>query len=194
MSESNASIDGRTVESMLLDADVLEPAGDGEDLQLRRSLEREWDQEFYRMANPNAERERLRALLGEGLPSAGDEDGTPFEATETDDGFELRRDGSTIGTWPSRTAFRTDLALAGPLAERIDGWADRSIAQRGELLSGTRLFLESCPDCDGDLSFRVTQTASGEEREGAEDASDRQVALLACEECDVVLFVGDDET
>lgn len=200
MSEVGGAHDGETVEATLLEAGILELTGDeiddvhedateqAGDLHLDPSVAQAYRREYDRMANPNAEREQLHALLGTPVESTASRgDGQPFEAEETDDGFVLRRDGTTIGEWPSRTAFRIDLAFAGVHADRIDSWASASSAERGELLSGTRLFLESCPGCDGELSFRVSSLSTDDD-----DDADRDVALLACEHCDEALFVGDD--
>lgn len=184
MAGPSADLDGQAVESMLLDADVVEPTDGGDDLGLRRSVLREWEKALTRMVNPNAQREQLRELLGDAIEVESDDVAPTFQARTDDDGFYVRHDETTIGQWPSETAFRVDLAFSEVLADRIDDWEDLSTAERGELCSGARLFLDTCPDCDGDLSFRVTGAPGAD--------SGRQVALLACEECDVALFVGDE--
>lgn len=186
MTESSGASDGETVEATLLDAGVLVPT-DGDDHRVDPTVRTDLDREFDRLNNPNAERERLRALLDMEVVVSRSEDDAQVDAEETGDGFELRRDGTAIGRWPSRLAFRTDLALAGALEARIEDWNALPTAKRGNLLSGARLFLESCPDCESALSFRASAIEN-------EETGEREVALLVCEECDAALFVADGAT
>ncbi|AGM99996.1 hypothetical protein L593_00210 [Salinarchaeum sp. Harcht-Bsk1] len=192
MSASSDALDGETVEATLLEAEIIEPTTDGDDHRVAAAVMDALDQEYYRMANPNAEREQLRTLLGDAITLDAGSDEPHFEAEEIDDGFELRREGTTSGRWPSRLAFRTDLAFSSVLEDRIDDWDDLASAQRGDLLSGTRLFLDTCPDCEASLSFRVTEPGSeASQASTSDDSASHEVALLACGDCEETLFVGD---
>jgi len=192
MTGETGTLGGETVEATLLEAGIIEPTADGADHRIAADVRDAFDHEFYRMANPNAERERLQALLGDAVEAPGRDDES-FEAEETDDGFVLDRGDCRIGRWPSRLAFRTDLALAGVLAERIDEWPNLRTDRRGTVLSGARLFLESCPACSEPLSVRVSTIETGKNIDDAEDTREasREVAILACDDCDDALFVGD---
>lgn len=52
-------------------------------------------------------------------------------------------------------AFVADLASARGLPEWLDDWVDRIISVRSQVLSGLRIFLDGCPDCESQI---VTDT------------------------------------
>ena len=50
-------------------------------------------------------------------------------------------------------ALLADSAAATLLAGRDSEWESRLPAERGQLLAGLRLFLDTCPVCGGPLAF-----------------------------------------
>lgn len=117
-------------------------------------------------------RSRIVNLLGI------DDDRLSFE--ERDEAFVARENDRPVGQWPSRAALLADSAAATLLARRDTEWESRSPAERSQLLAGFRLFLDTCPACEGPLAF-------GEE---TVESCCRSVDVIAvdCEECDTQLF------
>ena len=89
----------------------------------------------------------------------------------------------SAGQWESRQAFVADLAAASVLVERWDGWASLPTAHRSELLGALRLFVETCPTCDGTVTLDSTVVES----------CCRQYDVLAatCGDCGARLFEAD---
>ncbi|GAA0506210.1 hypothetical protein SAMN04488066_101140 [Halorubrum aquaticum] len=87
------------------------------------------------------------------------------------------------GRWESRQAFLADLAAADVLEAYWDDWKGLSTARRSELLGSLRLFVETCPTCDGDVTLGTTVVES----------CCRQYDVLAatCEACGARLFEAD---
>ncbi len=94
--------------------------------------------------------------------------------------FVAHTDDSPVGQWPSRAAFLADTAAAALLARRYPDWERRSAVERNQLLTGLRLFLDTCPACMGPLAF-------GEE---TVESCCRSLGVVAvtCRECDARLF------
>jgi len=67
-------------------------------------------------------------------------------------GVLARADGDRVGAWPSRLAFRADVASAGLLADRIDEWDALAPTERGCLCAALRAHRETCPACGASLS------------------------------------------
>lgn len=78
-----------------------------------------------------------------------------------------------LGRWESRSAFVADLAAAEILGRRWNDWHELPVGYQGELLGGLRLFLETCPRCDGEVSL------------------DHQVVESCCRSYDVVAATCD---
>ncbi|AUX10291.1 hypothetical protein AArcSl_2673 [Halalkaliarchaeum desulfuricum] len=88
-----------------------------------------------------------------------------------------------IGRWESRSAFVADMAGADVFARRWDGWNAVPVAHRGELLGGLRLFLDTCPRCDGAVSLdqRVVESC----------CRSYDVVAATCDGCGDRLFEAD---
>lgn len=65
-----------------------------------------------------------------------------------------------VARWPSTAALIADVAAVPLVRERTENWDALSRAEQGQLLSGLRLFVESCPDCGGDLAFSENRVES----------------------------------
>jgi len=89
-------------------------------------------------------------------------------------------DGRRVGRWESRPAARADLAAAALLADRLDGWDTLRPEDCVRLTGGLRVFLETCPDCGGPLTFDT------ETRESC--CTSHEVAAVSCEGCGARLF------
>ena len=61
-------------------------------------------------------------------------------------------DGNALLRWESEAALAADVAAAGVLEARLEGWSDLDRSDRLDLLAGLRLFLDRCPACDGPVS------------------------------------------
>jgi hypothetical protein len=57
--------------------------------------------------------------------------------------------------WLSKPAMVADVAAGRVLGERVDGWRDLDPSERVRLLRGLRLFVPSCPSCDGTVETDV---------------------------------------
>lgn len=162
------------VERLLVDAAVLEPRADGEDLGLTTGFERAWIDRLDGESDSGSdgERDRLFDLLG---VDAGD-----LTVDEHGEAFRALVDDQVVGTWESRAAFEADLAAGSVLEEWGVQWSALDVAERGEVLSALRLFLETCPSCGGRVAF-ATET-----RESC--CTSHEVAVVNCEGCDARLF------
>lgn len=157
------------VETELRAAGAIEPCADADDLCLTDPFGAAW-----RSAMDQVEAERDRLL------SALDIDPQAVEFVEHGDAFRATIDGTAVGRWESAAAFRADLAAASVLEAESERWVSLSVAQRGQLLSGLRLFLEVCPDCGTDLSFETETVESC--------CFAREVAAVSCDGCGARLF------
>lgn len=76
-----------------------------------------------------------------------------LEIVDYGDGSVVTLDGTRVGTWPSDAALIADVAAARLFADRDHRWDQYNPEQRGELLTGVRLFLETCPTSGGPISM-----------------------------------------
>lgn len=82
--------------------------------------------------------------------AAGDVLGLDDPGVEDRDGATVvTDDGLAVADWPSRAALLADLGAVPALRARDPEWAGRERTEQGRILSGLRLFVESCPDCGG---------------------------------------------
>jgi hypothetical protein len=68
-----------------------------------------------------------------------------------------RANSTQIGQWPSRAALVADVTAARALEDAFPGWDERDFREQGVLLNSLRLFLEACPDCDGEVALQSNQ-------------------------------------
>jgi len=159
------------VERRLLDSGALEPCR-GDDYCLTEAFREAW----------HAETDGLdEGGLADSLARLG--------AVDPDASVELRErarsavavaDGGRVGIWESRPAARADLAAAVLLADRVPDWESLAPDDRVRLTGGLRVFLETCPDCSGRLTFDT------ETRESC--CTSREVAAVSCDACGARLF------
>ncbi|WP_336328702.1 hypothetical protein [Halovenus sp. HT40] len=159
-------------ERALVNAGALEPCADRDDLCLADGFRSEWYDEIDRLESANAGRERLLDVLGLTEGSVDFED--------HGDAFRGRVNGSVVGRWESEAAFLADVAAAEELDERIANWGELSVRERSQLLSGLRIFIDSCPACGGRPEFGTDTVESC--------CSTHEVAAVSCDGCGARLF------
>lgn len=163
-----------TVETVLVDHDVVEPCDDVDDLCLDDDFRTSWWEriELYRDDEPAAI-DKLSEVLDL------DPDEVIFE--EQEPSFKVTYEGSNLGRWISASAFYADLGAEPTLREWIPEWDDLNERVRTETLAGLRVFLEACPICGGAL------TQEDEVRETC--CSSKVVGIaLQCADCEAKLF------
>lgn len=159
-------------ERALVSAGALEPCADQDDLCLADGFRKAWYGEIDRLESANAGRERLLDVLGLAEGSVDFED--------YGDAFRARVDGNVVGRWESEAAFLADVAAAENLDERIANWGALSVRERSQLLSGLRIFIDSCPSCGGTPEFGTDTVESC--------CSTHEVAAVSCDGCGARLF------
>ncbi|WP_225332713.1 hypothetical protein [Halomicrobium urmianum] len=142
-----AAADGKPdAERFLVEAGLLEPCDDRDDLCLTDDFEDRWTDEMESVAAESVEAPDAAAAFGL-------EDGE-YEIKEYDEARVLWRDDRRLGQWPSEAALVADVAAARVFEdEGLPGWSDLPARQKGQLLNGLRLFLETCPTGDGAVEF-----------------------------------------
>lgn len=155
-------------EKLLTSAGVVGPCETREDLCLDGKFRERWYETMESVRDGEAERADLAREL--------DEDPAEIEFEDHDDGFVARNSSGTVGQWESRAAFVADLAAARELPGWLDDWEDRAVTVRSQLLSGLRIFLDTCPDCEGRI-------VADKETVGSCCRS-RDILAAHCENCD----------
>lgn len=155
-------------ETTLLDAGVIEPCDEIDDLCLDPSFQDRWRAEMADIL----EGDRVKQLA------------EFFDITVTkvhhlpraDGHVQVYVDGDLIGKWESDAAIVADLAGATLLEEYVGEWDSLPLHQQSQLASGVRAFLERCPACDEELTL-------GEETVESCCRS-REVYAITCESCE----------
>lgn len=166
------SIDGEGLIQQLVDVSILVESED--DLRLGDEFERSWRRRIEHARDGNRVIQHLAMLL--------EVDPDAFSIDEREKSIIVQRRGTEAGAWPSEAALIADVALFPIMDEWLPVWEDLDGGGRDELLARLRLFLETCPSCDGEL-------ASAKERDL--DAG-HAVMTLTCEECGQVALRGPD--
>jgi hypothetical protein len=165
-------------ETVLLDAGVVEPCADVDDLCLTDDFEADWLARIDGLADDAT----LRTELADQL----DLDDADVTFERFGDAFIASEDGPRIGQWESRAALLADLAAAKELPDRVAEWARLDPQRRSQLLGGLRVFVQECPVCSGPV------TADTEVVESC--CRSTTVVGVACEDCgDRLLEVPYDE-
>lgn len=159
-------------EQALVTAGALEECTDRDDLCLVEEFRADWYDEIEYLEASGAGRERLLDLLG---VEAGE-----VEFEEHGEAFRARVDGSVVGRWESEAAFLADLGAAEELNARLANWEELPIQDRSQLLSGLRIFIDSCPSCGGTPDFGTDTVESC--------CTTHEVAAVSCTECGARLF------
>lgn len=164
------------VDELLLEADVVEPCADEDDLCLTETFEDElWSAIRQLRASEAAATAQLASILE--LPAA------ELAVEDRDEKRVVRHDGDTIGTWDSKAAYLADVAVEPLLDARIAGWKELDGRLRTQALAGLRVFLEACPVCDSELEHveNVRESCCG---------SDIVGVAIECPSCESRVFSG----
>ncbi|KAB1188243.1 MULTISPECIES: hypothetical protein [Haloferax] len=166
--DSGAALD---VEAVLQGAQVLEECEDEDDLCLTADFEAAWNDELRR-TDESVARRRLAALVGV--------DETDLSLEDHGRWIVPVVDGTQIGRWESQGALVADMAADRVLEDRISDWAELTPDQRSTLARGVRVYLETCPDCGGDVRF-TEETAESCCRSW-------EVLTIRCTDCEARFF------
>ncbi|WP_266080255.1 hypothetical protein [Haladaptatus caseinilyticus] len=158
----------REPEEVLTEANVVGPCEEIDDLCLNEEFRTVWHEKMERVLENGAEKNDLSRIL--------DSDENELEFEEHEGAFIARIDGRRLGQWESHAALVADLAAARELSDRYDDWNELSVDNQSRILSGLRIFLETCPECDG------TITAEQETVESC--CRSMEVVAATCEGCD----------
>jgi len=159
-------------EPVLLEAGAVELCQGGEDLCATESFAAAWREEIEALRDGGDVEGRMAEILDV-------EPGT-VDVVERSSFAMVRSDGQPVARWESRAALLADAAAYRPLSERVDGWAALDMRDRGQLLNGTRVFLERCPSCDGPITFSEETVESC--------CREVDVVAMACEDCESLLL------
>jgi hypothetical protein len=158
-------------EQVLLGAGVVEPCSDIDDLCLALGFREDWHGRMDTIVESETERE----ALAEALDTNGE-----IEFVDHGEAFAAHVDNQSVGQWESRAAFVADLAAARELPEWIDEWETLDATDQGTLVRGLRVFVETCPSCDGPV------VPSQETVESC--CREHTVVAIACDACGARLF------
>jgi hypothetical protein len=141
--DETAALETFDPEPALLEAGVVEPCADVDDLCLTDRFDRTWRARIDAFDNDD---ESLRRELAAHLEL--DPETVNFESYG-DAYVAGRKNDRPIGQWESRGALAADLAGAEVLPEWVEGWDRLDPRQRSQLLGALRVFIEECPTCGG---------------------------------------------
>lgn len=158
----------REPETVLVDANVVQPCEEIDDLCLDEAFRQTWHDNMERVMKDGAEKSDLSKILG------ADEEELEFE--EHDAAFIARMDGRRLGQWESHAALIADLAAARELSDRYEQWDELSVDNQSRILSGLRIFLDTCPECGNEI------TAEQETVESC--CRSMEVVAATCQGCD----------
>lgn len=144
---TSADADPITPEVFFLKNNIVESCAEVDDLCLTESFETKWYEEID-CVNADA-LEAGDAAVAVGLT----DDEADFEIDHQGDARVLRRYNRRIGQWPSQAALVADVTAARVLESWVEKWASIPVAQKGALLNGLRLFLETCPTTGGEVTM-----------------------------------------
>lgn len=153
-----------SVERLLHHAGVLATDADGHERRLTPAFERAWTHELRHLPPP------LSIDVTPLLPL----DTAAARVDLDGDAVAVTVDDMVLRWWPSRTAFRADVATARFLADAHPAWSELTLADRTAALVAVRLVLDGCPDCGGRLAFDEEPTSV---------RSARPVYALTCRGC-----------
>ncbi|MFC7046683.1 hypothetical protein ACFQH6_15860 [Halobacteriaceae archaeon GCM10025711] len=163
------------LEAALVDAGALVECEDVDDLCLDDAFRDAWHDRIETVRERDTGRRVLTDLLDV------DEDDLTFQ--EYGEAFVALVDGRRVARWESRAAFLADVAAAELLRERSGDWHAFSIPARGRLMSGLRIFLDTCPACGGDLRFGEETVESC--------CREYEVVAVTCDSCGARVFEAD---
>ncbi|AWB26648.1 hypothetical protein [Halococcoides cellulosivorans] len=171
MSEESATeTDELDLESLLIENGILELNDDGTDLIFTDAFDEQMRAELDAVNDREVARERLLDLLKE---QADPDAEVKFD--QFPHAFRVLVDGIPAGVYPSEAALYADVSAAAIVEEYIDEWDSFEITEKGEILSGIRVFLEICPACGEEVTFKTEEVESC--------CGHYQTAAISCNNC-----------
>lgn len=161
------------LEETLIAWDVLEECEHEDDLCLRSNIQNAYTDRLEHLRTDGVDEESLANLF----------DRDPEAVTVTPRKPPAVRVSGSLSKWPSSAALKADVAMADVLDEHTTEWADTALQQRGPLLAGLRPFVETCPECDGELELDEEVVKSC--------CRSHDVVRLRCRDCEQTLFEVD---
>lgn len=166
------------IEETLTGADIVKQCETEDDLCLTSSYREQFRGTLDTLAEESAQRERLAESLS--VPA----EDIRFE--ETGRQVSVFVDGVRAGGWRSRAALLADLASEQLLSSWLGGrWDTLSDGDRTQLLVALRSFVETCPECGGEV-------VPDEDVVKSCCRDDIVSVTSACTDCGAVLFKGTD--
>lgn len=166
------SLEEINVHEILLSTGVVAPCDDRDDLCLTDDFRTGWYDRMQSIDEVATERDDLAREL--------DVDPTEIEFEEHGDAFVAETKNRRVGQWESHAALVADLAAARELPEWIDDWPNMHLVVRSQLLGGLRVFLDSCPDCEGPVDLGTETVGSC--------CNTYDILAANCEACDARLL------
>lgn len=158
-------------EALLSSAGVVGPCEHEDDLCLRDGFRTSWREQIETIDEDIGRTELARELDMDPEEIEFEDHGTAFLALDNDE---------ILGQWESRPAMVADLAAARELPDWVDGWDDLHVGARSQVISGLRIFIDTCPNCEGPVTVG---------RESVESCClSRDVIAATCTSCDVRLL------
>jgi hypothetical protein len=133
-------------EVVLTAADAITDCEGGDDLCLTDGFRTAWWERIETLRGTDPDGEDLLDRLGT------DPEGVTFRAYK--ETVTAMRDMRQVGDWNSGAALLADVAAAAELDERLEGWRGIGLEFQLAHLDALRMFLERCPDCNGDLTAK----------------------------------------
>lgn len=159
-------------EGILLEARAVTPCEDDTDLCLTTEFEACWREQQRTVRDRSHDENTIREMLDTR------DDRIVFE--QYGDALLARAENDVIGQWPTTAAVVADVASAAVLAQRYPEWTVLTPAQRVRVLTSLRVFLDTCPLCDGPVRIGQDVVESC--------CRSYDVVRVACQNCDTQLF------
>lgn len=156
------------IETRLTQSSVIEPCPDRDDVCLTGDFEEHWWGAIHQVRDGPLGVDELADML--------DVERESVELEDLNGAFVMRMDNRKIGQWESQAALVADIAAVRTLSTWVHEWDDLSIDERAQLLGGLRIFIETCPVCDGPVTI--------EEETVESCCSTREVIASTCDACE----------
>ncbi|EMA05294.1 hypothetical protein C439_00805 [Haloferax mediterranei ATCC 33500] len=166
---------GDDLETFFMNHDILEPCADADDLCLTDDFETAWAEATDPLVDSEITAETVADAFG--IEADDDQD---LELVTRDEAQILQSESAWMGQWPSRAALIADVAASSVLQSRVPGWDDYDPEEKGPVLNGLRMFLETCPTTGGDIHMGEEVVESC--------CSSHKVIAVTCEDTGERLF------
>lgn len=162
------------LETYFLEHRIIEPCAEADDLCLTDSFETAWSEEIEPLADAEITTSEVVEAFGV------EDDNSQFDLVTHNEVWLLESDSGQIGQWPSRPALIADIAASRVLRSQALNWEAYEPQEKGQLLNGLRMFLETCPTTGGGIQMDEEVVESC--------CSSHKVIAVTCEETGERLF------